>query len=85
MFTDNTTGKYYNEGDIIKRPEYAKTLQKIGQSNSSDIFYKGEMGQILIEELSQRGGMITEEDLKLYKYECIWLLLKRMNLNFENL
>ena len=54
-------------GDIIRRPKLAETLQKIGQSGSSDIFYKGEMGKSIVKELSERGGIITEEDFENYE------------------
>ena len=66
-YTNPSTGKYYKEGDVIKRPKFAETLRKIGQSGSSDIFYKGEMGKTIVKELAERGGIITEEDLEKYE------------------
>ena len=61
------TGKYYRKDEIITRPEFAETLRKIGQSGSSDIFYKGEIGSSIVEELSKQGGIITMEDLQKYR------------------
>ena len=66
-YTNPSTGKYYKEGEVIKRPKFAETLRKIGQSGSSDIFYKGEMGKTVVKELAERGGIITEEDLEKYE------------------
>ena len=67
LYTDETTGNYFKVGDIIRRPKLAETLQKIGQSGTSDIFYKGKMGQSIVKELSERGGIITEEDFRNYE------------------
>jgi gamma-glutamyltranspeptidase len=55
------------EGDIVKRPKFAETLRKIGQSGSADIFYKGSLGEKVVEEIQSQGGIITLEDLKKYK------------------
>ena len=66
-FYNNKTGKYFRQGDIIKRPEYAETLRKIGESGSSNIFYKGEMGKAIVQELADLGGIMTIEDLEKYE------------------
>ena len=66
-FYNNKTGKYFRQGDIIKRPEYAETLRKIGESGSSNIFYKGEMGKAIVQELADVGGIMTIEDLEKYE------------------
>ena len=66
-FYNNKTGKYFRQGDIVKRPEYAETLRKIGESGSSDIFYKGEMGKAIVQELADLGGIMTNEDLEKYE------------------
>ncbi|WP_191859894.1 gamma-glutamyltransferase [Hanstruepera ponticola] len=56
-------------GDTIKNIQLAKTLQRIAL-NGKDEFYKGETAKILVEYLSERGGIITLEDLA--NYEAIW-------------
>ena len=38
-------GRFINEGDVMKRTKYGKTLQKIADSGSADIFYSGEMAK----------------------------------------
>ena len=66
-FTNPQTGKYFKKGETIKRTKYAATLRKIAESGSSDIFYKGEIGQKIVEEIQELGGILTMEDLKSYK------------------
>ena len=62
-FTNPMTGKYFKEGDVIKRKKFAKTLSEIGKSGSADIFYSGSMGEKIVKEIQELGGIITMEDL----------------------
>jgi len=48
------------------RPEYAKTLQTIAELGA-DEFYSGLIGRQLIEEITAEGGIITLDDLKMYR------------------
>lgn len=66
-FTNPETGEFYQMNDIIKRPKFAETLKKLGQSPDGSIFYEGEMGQQIVEELQKQGGIITMEDLRNYR------------------
>ncbi|WP_421807189.1 gamma-glutamyltransferase [Flagellimonas sp.] len=59
----------FTEGDTIKYPTYAKTLQKI-MEEGRDGFYKGEVAQKLANFVQENGGLITTEDLE--KYEAVW-------------
>ncbi|MEZ4810839.1 MAG: gamma-glutamyltransferase [Allomuricauda sp.] len=59
----------YIEGDTIKYPELAQTLEKILQEGR-DGFYKGEVAQKLAAFIQEKGGYVTEEDLE--KYEAVW-------------
>ncbi len=56
-------------GDTVKNKQLAKTLERIA-FNGKDEFYKGETAQILVDYLSEKGGIITLEDLA--KYEAKW-------------
>ena len=38
-------GRFLKLGDLVQRTKYAKTLEKIAESEGSDIFYTGEMGK----------------------------------------
>lgn len=55
------------EGDILARPVYAKTLEMIGNSNSSKIFYDGEFTKEIVKEINAEGGIFEVDDLKSYK------------------
>ncbi len=59
----------FKEGDIIRYPNLAKTMQRIAD-NGRDGFYKGETAQKLAAFIQEKGGYITEEDLE--KYEAVW-------------
>ena len=52
-------------GDIVRLPQHAEALRKIGESNS-DVFYKGELADRIVETSSQFGGFFTKEDLSTY-------------------
>jgi len=52
------------EGDILKRPDYAKTLKLI-QSQGDTVFYEGEIAEKIISTLGD--DLITKEDLANYK------------------
>ena len=56
-------------GDTLKNLKLAETLIRIAE-NGKDEFYKGKTGQILVDYLKERGGIITMEDLE--KYEAKW-------------
>lgn len=56
-------------GDTLKNLQLAKTLERIAL-RGKDEFYTGETAQILVDYLSEKGGIITLEDLA--KYEAKW-------------
>ena len=56
-------------GDTLKNLKLAETLKRIAE-NGKDEFYKGKTGQILVDYLKERGGIITMEDLE--NYEAKW-------------
>ena len=62
-FTNPSTGDFFKEGDDIKRKKFAKTLTEIGESGSADILYNGTMGEKIVKEIQELGGIITMEDL----------------------
>jgi gamma-glutamyltranspeptidase / glutathione hydrolase len=59
-------GTAYAEGELIKLPDLARTLERIEQQGR-DGFYKGETARLLAEEMKRGGGLITEEDLARYQ------------------
>lgn len=66
MFINPETGDVFQEGDILKRPQLAKTLRLLQQD--PDALYTGQLAPKLVADIKKFGGIITEEDLKNYKY-----------------
>ena len=52
-------------GAVIKNPDLAATLEKIGK-NGSACFYKGEIAKAIAAEMKKLNGLITLEDLSSY-------------------
>ncbi len=59
-------GTPYAEGDTWRQPDLAKTLRRI-QENGRDGFYRGETARLIAEEMKRGGGLITEQDLEIYR------------------
>jgi gamma-glutamyltranspeptidase/glutathione hydrolase len=59
-------GKMWKAGDTLKQPELAATLKRIANSGATE-FYRGGTAQMLVDEMSKNGGLITLEDLANYK------------------
>uniref|UniRef100_A0AC35FUQ5 Uncharacterized protein n=1 Tax=Panagrolaimus sp. PS1159 TaxID=55785 RepID=A0AC35FUQ5_9BILA len=67
-FTDPRTGRVYEEGDIMKRPLLADTLEEIAQApDPVHLFYQGGIAQTIAAEMKEHGGYLTLEDLTNYK------------------
>jgi len=59
-------GEPYQQGEIWKQPDLAKTLTRI-QKKGRDGFYKGETARLLATDMKKNGGLITEADLAAYQ------------------
>lgn len=59
-------GLPYEPGDIFRNPDLAQTLRIIA-SKGSEEFYKGEIARKIIRAVKEKSGIITLEDLALYK------------------
>jgi len=55
-----------NAGETWKQPDLAKTLRRI-LNLGVDGFYAGKTAELIVNEMSQGGGLITLEDLENYK------------------
>lgn len=68
-------GRLRDVGEILKNPDMGDTLERIGRSGGSDIFYRGEIAQQIAEDFATHGGLLSAEDLAAYelsKIEPIW-------------
>lgn len=59
-------GKLYEEGDILKQPELAKTLERIQKFGARE-FYTGLTAKLIAEDMKRNGGLITLDDLASYQ------------------
>jgi gamma-glutamyltranspeptidase / glutathione hydrolase len=59
-------GSAYEAGDILKQPDLARTLERIGTRGPAG-FYAGETAEIIEKEMAAHGGLITREDLRAYE------------------
>lgn len=62
IFQNN--GKGWRQGDVLKQPELARTLERIVEN--PDEFYTGKMAHEIADFMQKGGGLITAEDLKNY-------------------
>jgi len=53
-------------GEVFKQEDLARTLERIAE-NAADEFYRGETAQLIVDEMTRGGGLITAEDLDRYK------------------
>lgn len=54
------------EGEIVKRPTLASTLEIIAEKGA-DEFYEGEIAKSLVETIQTAGGIVTLDDFKSYQ------------------
>jgi gamma-glutamyltranspeptidase/glutathione hydrolase len=58
-------GNYYKQGEILRQPELARTLERI--ASNPDDFYHGAMARELVAFVEKGGGLITADDLAHYE------------------
>lgn len=58
-------GKFYEQGELLKQPELAATLERI--QRHPDDFYRGELATQIATAIQKGGGIITAADLATYK------------------
>lgn len=77
VFVNPSSNDVWSVGDKIKRLQLAETLEKIS-ANGADALYEGDIGKVVVEDVTNEGGILTETDLKNYKVR--WLQPIVMNL-----
>jgi len=63
VFTNN--GEIYKDGDIFRQPDLCKTLTLIRDFNR-DGFYKGEISNLIIQQINSTGGNVSQKDFDEY-------------------
>eukprot|EP00743_Colponemidia_sp_Colp-15_P007154 GILK01007720.1.p1 GENE.GILK01007720.1~~GILK01007720.1.p1 ORF type:complete len:612 (-),score=78.19 GILK01007720.1:105-1940(-) len=58
-------GRPVMEGDVITRPVFADTLESIAE-HGVDIFYRGSIGQAIVQDVQEAGGVMTMDDMMNY-------------------
>ena len=59
-------GSVYQFGERFTQPDLANTLKSI-QKNGPDAFYKGDIADLIVREMEQHNGLITQADLAAYQ------------------
>lgn len=62
----STTGELLVEGEIMKRPQLAKTLKAIARKDGLKTFYEGYIAESLAKAAQLAGGVLTKEDFREY-------------------
>jgi len=70
-FIDPDTGEGWREGQVYTRRDLADTLQMLAEAGDEGdkLFYNGTIGQMLVDDLRDLGGVITMEDMSSYRVE----------------
>ncbi len=59
-------GAPYDEGDLLRNPDYARSLRRLAAAGPDD-FYVGELGNEICGDLSANGSWVTPQDLAAYR------------------
>ncbi|KAL0272631.1 UNVERIFIED_CONTAM: hypothetical protein PYX00_005525 [Menopon gallinae] len=57
------TGKVLAEGELMRRPQLAKTLRLVADKGIK-VFYEGPLAEAMVKEVQNDGGILTLEDMK---------------------
>ncbi len=58
-------GAAYDEGEVLRNPDYARTLRRLATAGADD-FYKGELAAQISADLAAHGSWVTAQDLAGY-------------------
>ncbi|CAB3221838.1 unnamed protein product [Arctia plantaginis] len=68
LYVNEATGEVWNEGDYIREPILARTLDIIAEEGPEAI-HNGSLTARLVQDIQSHGGIITEDDLRNFKVE----------------
>ncbi|MEM7132349.1 MAG: gamma-glutamyltransferase [Chloroflexota bacterium] len=58
-------GKPLDSGERLIQPELGKTFRAIAQ-HGADVLYDGAVGQVIVDDIAQNGGILSMDDLRQY-------------------
>lgn len=58
-------GSPYHEGELLRNPDYGRTLQRLAEAGADD-FYHGELAGTIVADFAANGSWITPQDLMAY-------------------
>lgn len=58
-------GNFYQQGEVLRQPELAKTLERIAKDPQD--FYRGKIAQQLVADMQKNGGLVTANDMAAYE------------------
>jgi gamma-glutamyltranspeptidase/glutathione hydrolase len=61
-------GRLLEAGDRLDQPGLVRTLELVAEEGATT-FYEGTIARILLEMMEERGGLVSEEDLRAYQPE----------------
>jgi gamma-glutamyltranspeptidase / glutathione hydrolase len=64
IFLNN--GRMLHAGETLRQPQLAATLERIAKNGAAE-FYRGETARVVVDDITQNGGLITLDDLAQYK------------------
>uniref|UniRef100_A0A1A9X250 Gamma-glutamyltransferase n=1 Tax=Glossina brevipalpis TaxID=37001 RepID=A0A1A9X250_9MUSC len=67
IFINPYTNDLYKENEIMYRPQLGETLKILAEEGPEAMYDGGSIGKMLVEDIQEMGGIITEDDLKNYK------------------
>jgi gamma-glutamyltranspeptidase/glutathione hydrolase len=59
-------GRYLGEGDLFRFPDLAVALERLGEEGATGI-YEGEIADVIEGYVTERGGILSREDLAAYR------------------
>ncbi|CAH0715631.1 unnamed protein product, partial [Brenthis ino] len=68
LYVNPETGEVWNEGDMIREPTLARTLDVIAEEGPEAI-HNGSLTTAFVRDIQNFGGIITEDDLRSYQPE----------------
>lgn len=66
VFINPETNAVWVQGDVIRRPKLADTLELIADEGADTLYNNGTVAQLLVSEIQELGGIITTEDFMDY-------------------